>query len=302
MAVKTINKKQQISQVSSILSTGKPFLDTTGIATSHERREPSRSLRQQIRRLSDTGAYFQTHLSIILKTIKEDDPASIELFVEAVQAALSSAASAVETAPPAEVSSISIKKLIASCIVLDGTGQKMLDDVGGDFTVDCFNPTIVRSARQMVRDIMIKNTDNSRCHLATVSGMITKAIATEAPTTISTLKTAINDAITASTSATAKLAAPAQAPATSLLHQIQSMLIIADDGSICINDTDDSGTQAQLGLSEQRELKRLIDSNGEGTPTFKIQFASGIKWAKVAALTAGTASAADVRNALTNAA
>lgn len=303
--VASMNDKSILAQVSSITSNGKPYLDTSGIELSQDRRNSARSLRQQVRRLSDVetnSLYLRTHVSIIVQSLIASPPASAGAFVTAVQTALASASGVSEADPQSDAPSISEKKLISALIFLDGSGQLAIDNIGGSATDGTFRPNIGRSARHQFRRVLVNNGDDS-LRIATASGLIARSIAASGATVIGDINTAISGAITASTSSTSISAVPAKAKSTSFLNQLQDLMVIASDTTIAIDDTGETTlTRAQLKASQRAEIKRIIQSNGEATPTFRIQTTSGMKWNKVADLDSGTATVADILAAFTAAA
>lgn len=301
----SINRKDQTAQTSTMLSTGQAILDTTGIALSQERRASAKSMRQQLRRLvskDNTKLLMWSHAGFIFQELLAAPPATVADFITTVNAALASAASIEELAPAGEVPSISFKKVLAALLTVNGAdGTLMMDMLGGDFTTSLYRPNIPRSMRDLVRRLILKHSVTNNLYFSNTVGRLITAIRDDAPVDLTALNVLIGAAFTASTDATAIDVPTKEAKTTSLLNQLQQVLVTVTDGSVAINDTGDDLAAPNLKLSQQMELKRLLDSNGESPPTFKIQFTSGIKLAKVAAL-GGGANYADLLAAFSDAA
>lgn len=296
----SISSKHLLAQAST-MDGSQPVLDATGNIDNAARKDTVRSIFHTLRRLtkqSNSVEHIETMMGRGIRQIIADDPGSAALYQAAFNVALTAVAA--DGDPPAGASSISMKKLFASLIKIDGAaGVSFIDNVGGGGAENCYTPKIVRSARDMFRHLVVDNGDGT-LRLNTASGFITRKIAADAPANIADLKTATAGAFTASTSATSKATPPAAAKTTSFLHQIQQLLVVTSGGEIAIDDTGETTLQrADLSKSELAELKRLIEGNDDAA-TFRFSLTSGVKWEKVSDLSGPAV--ADIVTALTNAA
>lgn len=295
----SISRKHLGSQVSA-MDGSQPVLDATGNIDNGTRRDTVRSVLQMIRRLMKTSnavQHIETMMGRGIRQIDSDSPANAGAYQTSFNTALT-AQSLPEASPPAGVSSISMKKLFNSIIGIDGAaGVSLIDNIGGVGTENLYRPFIVKSARDMMRHLMLNNGDGT-LRLNTASGFVTRKIAADAPASIGDLLTATRGAFTASTSATAKATPPAVAKTTSFLHQIQQLLVVTTGGEIAIDDTGETTLQrATLKASELKELKRLIEGNDDAS-TFRLSLTSGVKWEKVSDLV--SPAVADIVTALTD--
>lgn len=283
------------------------FIDTAGVEEDFIRNGASRSVNRLTRlplalaNAGDESVFLRTMTGEIIHQLDKDG-ASISTAADIIntvnQAIVSAASTDVgdATEPTADSPSISVKKMVAAITVVNENGLFVLDDIGNAHTDGLFRPKTARSARQNFRRLVKLNGDQSTLRLNTATGLITRQIADDNPSTVAAFLTSLRKLKNStSTSSTTTASLPKQTSTASLQVQLGDLLVVAGDGTVCVDDDGEpKRSRANKKQSLFQEIKRLVEKNSGSSDSWRLQTASGKKWKKVAGLNAATATLSDI--------
>ncbi len=283
------------------------YLDDTGHEINVFRDSELRSQRELVRALvavSGSNLFLRTASGLAIEAVRGASAVTAADIINAVRDAIVTGTSAdlgSQTASASTTPATSLKAVFNAISVVLSDGTVALDNVGGTNSTNLFRPLTSRSARQNFRRLMLLNGDVTTLRLNTFSGVITRQIEIDQPANVVSFLNSIETALadTTSTSATALAAVPSIARATSMLEQLQQLVVTASDGTIALDDT---GEGSLTRTNQKRSLltvaKSFVQPRGDTEETFKLQTTSGKKWLKVAAINPATGSVSDIVTAL----
>lgn len=304
--VKSISKKDIISQTT-LLKTDDTWALDTSDGISAGRFETERSYRRDIRRLlvtnSDNTVRVQTTAGVAMAAVVglTAGSATNAQIVNAVNNAITSAnvstTQHLGTSGSTYSSSISFLDMLSDVSFVLGNGTICVDDVGILLSTNVrVKPNI--SLREAVRRVCRVNSTGSTIRLQTASGLIINAIGAAGTVTAAGLVTAAQAAISASTSTTVVATISAQIPARSEL-EIFNRLVVEATGNVLA--LDDTGETVAARAPKTLNLKNVMRNLTSGTSGLMFRTTSGMKVNAVGALTAGTATSAQIQTAITTA-
>lgn len=300
--VRSISKKDIISQTT-VLKTDKTWALDTADGISRGRFETVDSYRMDIRRLlvtnSDNTVKVQTTGGLAMAAVLALNSGTatnadiVNAINNAITASNTSNTQILGTQGSTYSSGISFLNMLSDVSFVLGNGTICVDDVG------ILRSTNVRvkpnvSLRDAVRRVCRVNATGSTIRLQTASGLIINAIGAVSTVTAAGIVTAAQAAISASTSATTIAAVSPQIPARSEL-QIFNRLIVQATGSVLALDNtgETTATRAPKTLNTKNVMRNLTSGSA-----LMFRTTGGLKVAAVGALTAGSATSAQIKAAV----
>jgi len=131
-----------------------------------------------------------------------------------------------------------------------------------------------------------------------MDGLVVNAIGT-ATASASAIVTAVQGAISTSTSATTVVAVEPLAPAVSEREALSRVIVKTSAGVFALNDTGDTVTAATRRASVRLDLLRLITASSNNN--FRLNTTSGLKVAAILALPVSGNTAAGIKSAVNGA-
>lgn len=300
--VKSISKKDIISQTT-VLKTDETWMLDTADGISRGRFNTESSYRSDIRRLlvtnSDNTVRIQTTAGLAMAAVRalNSGTATNAAIVNAINNAVTSANTSntqiLGTQGSTYSSGISFLNMLSDVSFVLANGTICIDDVGILLSTNVrVKPNL--SLREAVRRICRKNSTGSTIRIQTASGLIINAIGAVSTVTPAGIVTAAQAAITASTSATAIATVSAQIPTRSEL-EIFNRLVIQTSGAVLALDTtgETVATRAPKTLNTKNIVRNLTSGSA-----LMFRTTAGIKAAAVGALTAGSATSAQIKAAV----
>lgn len=303
--VRSISKKDIISQTS-VLKTDNTWTLDTADGISRGRFETERSFRRDIRRLlvtnSDNSVSVQTTAGLAVKAVRALTAGSatnaqiVNAINNAITTSNTSATQHLGTVGSTYSSSISFLQMLSDVSFVLANGTVCIDDVGILASTNVrVNPVV--SLRDAVRRVCRLNATGSTIRVQTASGLIIKAMGSVSTVTAPGIVAAAQAAITASTHSTTIATISAQIPTRSEL-QIFNRLVVRATGSVLA--LDDTGETAATRAPKTLNLKNVMRELTSGS-ALMLRTTSGMKVHAVGALTAGSATSAQIQSAINNA-